>query len=247
MKAIGSEILWREVHATMRVLLVVAGATLVGFWALHRVAPPPAPVHGPVAVFTPSPIEREVQALIQADRALAASTASRGVALEQPAVAVIRETGLAHGLSSAQIGQILSALRPHTVEAVAVHSLLSAPSPAPTPTDAFFRQVYAADYAATTHALQATVIRTDVHISREEVPPSRAGSIISARGSGLSFAVLRRKQYEFDLGLVQAAGASHLTPAAALVYDLPHTSLGIGPVLTYDHRLAVGVSAVIHF
>ncbi len=240
-----SDVFWREAHVTLRVLLVVAAITAIGFWFLHRVAPPPQPVRGPVAVFTPNPLEHTVQALIQADQLLAAGTASRAPYLQQPAIAVIRSAGIAHGLSDAQIGQLLSALRLHTVEAIAVHSALAAPTPAPTPTNALFRQVYAADYAATTHALKDTTIKTDVHITRQEVPTSRVGSIIGSGGDGLSYAIVRRKQYELDLGAVQVAG--HLAPVAALAYCLPGTSLCIGPSVTANHGAKIGVSALVKF
>ena len=230
---------------TVRVLLVVAAVTAIGFWFLHRVAPPPQPVHGPVAVFTPNPLEHTVQALVQADQLLAAGTASRAPYLQQPAIAVIRSSGIAHGLSDAQIGQLLAALRPRTVEAIAVHSALAAPTPAPTPSDLLFQQVYNADYAATTHALKDTTIKTDVHITRQEVPTSRVGSIIGSSGDGLSYGILRRSQYEIDLGAVQVG--SHIAPVAALVYCLPHTSACIGPSVVVNRGAKVGVSALVKF
>ncbi|MHB1798048.1 MAG: hypothetical protein ACYCUI_07050 [Vulcanimicrobiaceae bacterium] len=240
-----SDVFWREFHVTLRVLLVVAAATAIGFWFLHRVAPPPQPVHGPVAVFTPNPLEHTVQALIQADQLLAAGTASRAPYLQQPAIAVIRSSGIAHGLSDAQIGQLLSALKPHTVEAIAVHSALSAPTPAPTPTNAFFKQVFSAAYSADTHAMHDTVLKTDVHITRQEVPLSRVGSVIGTNGDGLSYAFVRRKQFEFDLGAVQIAG--HLAPMAAVAYCLPHTMLCPALSVTMNHGAKVGASALVKF
>lgn len=240
-----SDVFWREFHITLRVLLVVAAATALGFWFLHRVAPPPQPVHGPVAVFTPNPLEHTVQALVQVDQLLAAGTASRAPYLQQPAIAVIRSSGIAHGLSDAQIGQLLSALRPHTVEAIAVHSALSAPTPAPTPANALMLQIYNADYAATTHALKDTTIKTDVHITRQEVATSRVGSIIGSDGDGLSYGILRHRQYELDLGVVQTGG--HLAPVAAIAYCLPHTSLCIGPSVVVNRGARVGVSALVKF
>ncbi len=241
-----SDVFWREAHVTLRVLLVVAAVTAIGFWFLHRVAPPPAPIHGPVAVFTPNPpLEHTVQALIQADQLLAAGTASRAPYLQQPAIAVIRSAGIAHGLSDAQIAQLLSALRPHTVEAIAVHSALSVPTPAPTPTNALMQQVYNADYAATTHALKDTTIKTDVHISRQEVPTSRVGSIIGSGGDGLSYGILRREQYELDIGAVQIGG--HLAPVAALAYCLPHTSACPALSLTFNHGARFGASVLVKF
>ncbi len=240
-----SDVFWREAHVTLRVLLVVASVTAIGFWFLHRVAPPPSPVHGPVAVFTPNPLEHTVQALIQADQLLAAGTTSRAPYLQQPAIAVIRSSGIAHGLSDAQIGRLLGALKPHTVEAIAVHSALSAPTPAPTPTSALMQQVYNADYAATTHALKDTTIKTDVHITRQEVPTSRVGSIIGSGGDGLSYGILRHKQYELDIGAVQIGG--HLAPVAALAYCLPRTSLCVGPSVTMNHGAKVGASALVKF
>lgn len=239
-----------EVHATIRhaltVLCILVVASLGLFAILHRVAPPPAPVHGPVAVFTPSPLEHEVQALIDTDKALASKNAGVPVTL-QPAVAVIKDTGLTNGLTDAQVSQILAALKPKTVEKVAVHSVLAAPTPAPTPSSDVYRQIYAADYAATTHALKDTKIKTDVTITRQEEAPSRIGSMIASGGTGISYAVIRRKQYEADLGLLQPNSGSHLIGAGAIVYDIPHTSLGIGPSVMYQHGVRYGITAVVHF
>lgn len=239
-----------QLHATIRhivtVLAAVVFCTLALFAVLKHFAPPPGPVHAPVVVFSPSPVEHETQALVDALQAMAQSKGGVSV-LEQPAVAVVRDTGVAKGLSDAQIAQILSALKAKTVEKVAVGSTLVGPSPKPTPSDAFFQQVYSADYSATTHALQDTKIKTDVTITREEIAPSRVGSIISSMGSGISYAVIRKHQYEFDLGLVEPTTGNHLAGTAAIVYDLPHTQLGIGPSITYAHGLRYGISAVVHF
>lgn len=239
-----------QLHATIRhtvsVLGLVVIASMALFAVLHRVAPPPSPVHGPVAVFTPSPLEHEVQALIDADKVLASKSASVPV-LEQPAVAVIKDTGAVKGLTDAQIAQILSALKPKTVEALAVHSVLAAPTPAPTPSSEAYQQIYAADYAATTHALKDTTIKTDVHITRQEVAPSRIGSMIASGGTGISYAFFRRGQYEADLGLLQPNTGSHLIGAGAIVYNLPHTSLGLGPEIIYNRGIHYGMTAVVHF
>lgn len=239
-----------QLHATIRHCVSVLGIVTIGsmalFAVLHRVAPPPAPIHGPVAVFTPSPLEHEVQALIDADQALAQKSAGVPVTL-QPAIAVVKDSGVVKGLTDAQISQILSALKPKTVEAVAVHSVLSAPTPAPTPATGVYQQIYAADYAATTHALRDTKIKTDVNITRQEVAPSRIGSLIASSGSGISYAFLRRGQFEVDAGLVQPNTVPHLIGAGAIIYDIPHTSLGLGPEITYNRGIHYGIGAVVHF
>lgn len=235
-------------HQTLRhygTLLIAGTVTVVlGFAALQHFAPPPAPVHDPVAVFSPSPVEHETQAVIDALKVVAQSKGQASI-LEQPAVAVIRDTGMVKGLSDAEIAQILSALKPKTVEKVSVGTNVVGPSPAPTPSDAIFQQVYAADYAATTKALQATTINTNVNISREEIAPSRVGSFISAGGAGLSFGIVRHKQYELDLAGVDVQG--HIAPAASVQYILPHTSLSVGPSVIYNHGARYGISAVVHF
>ena len=240
-----SDIFWREFHVTLRVLLVVAAATAIGFWFLHRVAPPPSPVHGPVAIFNPTPLEHEIQGFKNALDVLSRASATRAPAYMGPAITVVRKMGGCAGLTEAECGIIMGALKPHTVEAIAVHSALAAPMPAPTPSNALFQQVYNADYAATTHALKDTTIKTDVHITRQEVPTSRVGSIIGSGGDGLSYAIVRRKQYELDIGAVQIGG--HLAPVAALAYCLPHTSLCVGPSITVNHGAKVGASALVKF
>ena len=240
-----------ELHATLRhfgTLALIGLVATLGFFAfMHHVAPAPAPVNGPVAVFTPSPVEHEAQAVIDAFKAGAASTASRVSPLEQPAVTVVRDSGLVGGLSDAQIAQLLSALKPKTAEKVTVGTRVVGPSPSPTPTGALQQMIYGAAYSADTHALKDTTIKTDVHITRQEVAPSRIGSVIASGGAGISYAVLRRGQYEFDLGLLRPNNGSNLTGAAALIYNIPHTSLGLGPSVIYQHGTKFGISAVIHF
>lgn len=227
--------------------LIVAVALVAVLFFLHRAAPPPEPVHAPVAVFTAKPVENETQALIDAFKAGAESTASRVSPLQQPAVTVVRDTGLVHGLTDAQIAELLGALKRKTVEKVAVGTKVVGPSPAPTPSDVLFKSVYDAAYSADTHALHDTTVKTDVTISRQEVAPSRIGSMIASYGTGISFAFVRRGQYECDLGLLQPNAGTHLTGAGACVYNLPHTQLGVGPSVTYQHGVKYGMAAVVHF
>jgi hypothetical protein len=231
-----------ELHATLRHALYVIGGIVALMLVLRHFAPPPAPIHAPVAVFTPSPIEREAQALINVDALLAQRAAPAALA---PAITVLKDTGAVGGLTDAQIAQILGALKPKTVEKVAVATALKAPTPAPTPVDPVMQQIYSADYAATTKALNETTIKTDVTISRQEVPPSRVGSFVSAGGSGLSLGLIRHGQYELDVaGVLRGA---HIAPAASLQYLIPHTSLGLGPAVIYDHGAHPGIAATIHF
>jgi hypothetical protein len=231
-------------HNTLRHALYVLGGVVALFLVLQHFAPAPEPVHAPVAVFTPSPVEHEAQAAIDALKAVAQAKSGVSV-LQQPAVAVIKDTGMVKGLSDAQIAQILSALKPKTVEKVAVGTKVVGPSPAPTPSDALMQQIYAADYSATSNALKDTTIKTDVTISREEIPASRIGSFISASGSGLSFGIVRHKQYELDLAGVERG--AHIAPAASVQYLIPHTSLGVGPSVVYDHGARWGIAATVHF
>ena len=231
-------------HKTLRHALYVIGAVVLGFAILQHFAPAPAPIHAPVAVFSPSPVEHEAQAAIDALKTVAEAKSGVSV-LQQPAVAVIRDTGLVKGLSDAQIAQILSAMKPKTVEKVAVGTKVVGPSPAPTPSDALMQNIYNAAYSADTHALADTTVKTDVTISRQEIAPSRIGSFISASGSGLSFGVVRHKQYELDLAGVERG--AHISPAASVQYILPRTQLGIGPSVVYDHGARWGIAATIHF
>lgn len=237
-----------ELHATIRhygTLLVSAAVVIVlGFAILQHFAPPPSVVHGPVAVFSPSPVEREAQATINALQSIAAAKSGVSV-VQQPAIAVIRDTGLVKGLSDSQVAEILAAFRAKTAEKVAVGTTVVGPSPAPTPTSAAMQLIYDAAYAADTHALADTTIKTSVDITRQEIPPSRVGSFLSAGGSGLSFGIYRHKQYELDLAGVQED--SHISPALSIQYLIPHTSLSVGPSIIYNHGTKAGVAAVVHF
>lgn len=233
-----------EVHATIRHAITVIAAVGLVMFGFRYFLPPSAPVHAPVAVFTPSPIEREAEALLKADTLFAQRNSGVGATL-QPAIAVIKDTGAVSGLTDAQIAKILSALKPSTVEKVAVGTVVKTPTPAPIPTDSAMRQFYDVAYAADTHALADTTINTNVTISRQEVPPSRVGSFVSAGGSGLSLGLIRKGQYEFDVaGVIRGA---HISPAVSAQYLVPHTSLGVGPYVLYDHGAHTGIAATIRF
>jgi len=224
--------------------IVVALLAAAFFFVMNRLAPAPVPVHAPVVVFSPSPPEHEVQAVIDALKTVAESKSGVSV-LEQPAVSVIRDSGMVKGLTDAQIAQLLAALKPKAVEKVGVTSALVGPSPQPYTGQ--YTQVYQAAYDADTKALRDTTIKTNVTITRQEVQPSRIGSMIASGGTGISLAVMRRGQYEADLGLLQPNSGSHLVGAAALTYLIPHTSLSIGPSITYQHGVKYGISAIVHF
>lgn len=247
-------------HTTLRTWGVHAAyiiAALAAFFVLMgHLFPAPktvTTVSGATVAFTPSPAEQNTQALLDAFKTLALAYKSRvemdngqGVsALQQPAVSMIKDTGLVNGLSSAQLAQILSALKPKTVEAVAVHTAVNAPTPAPTPSDAAYQHVFDAAYAADTKALTQTTIKTSVDITRQEVPPSRVGSLISADGSGLSYAILRRKQYEAEIAAVGVD--NHITPAVCAHYLIPHTELSLGPCAFARTPVRYGFAAVVHF
>lgn len=224
-----SDVFWHELHSTLRVLVVVIAATLIGFWFLHRVAPPSQPVHGPVAVMSPSPAEHEIQALEKSQKVIATTLGGVVSVLERPGATVFSK---ATGFSPSQSSNILHGAAPHTVPKITVTVI--APTPAPMATDALSKTIYNAAYAADTKVVNETT--TKVIISRQEVPTSRFGSVFLAKGgTGLSFAVWQKKQLELNFaGIINS---SHISPAACVQYKLPHTSLAGGPCLTYDHKI----------
>lgn len=239
--------LLKEVRSIIWAVAVVAAVGVWGFVELHR---PVAHATTPVASATN--VAREVQAVVEASKSIAAASGSAPT-FSQPAVAVIRDTPGLQGFTPAQIAQILAGLKPPTREVVAVSSKLVGPSPAPTPTAVpgltadELRAVYQADKAAVSDVLAdpQTHIATTVSVTREEVQPTRVGSLFTPNGSGLGFAVARRKHLEINLGAV--IRGSHLSPALQAAWLIPHTSVAIGPSVTYDRRAIIGVAATVHF
>jgi hypothetical protein len=204
--------------------------------------------HAPAANPSGSSLEREVQAVLKVDRSLAAARGGAPLSV-QPAVAIIHDVPGLQGFSGAQIAQMLSALKPPTVEVIGAH--LTSPTPAPLPkapigwTDAQVKALFAADRSAVASVISDPQTHIAVTVSRQEVAPTRIGSLFSPIGSGLSYAIVRKKQLELDVGAIQRAG--HVSPAFGVGYLIPHTSLSLGPVVTFDNGTKVGASAIVHF
>lgn len=234
-------------HLFYAVALTVVGLATV--WAWTYVATHPKPV---VRVAkSPSraaSIEREVQAVILADRALSASRGS-APALSAPAVTVIRDIPGMAGFSAGEVAQILAGLKARTKTVVGAHIVgpkpTSSPAAPPGWTDAQSKALFQADVAATESVLANPQTHIAVTVSQQEVPPSRVGTIYTPDGSGLDVALFRRGHLEGNVGVIRRA--SHLSPILAPSWMIPHTSLAVGPYVSYDRRILYGISATVHF
>lgn len=232
-----------RLHTTLNLLIIVAGLLLcVFFWPIrHGVPVLPGTVSATPAA---SQTAKELNAAQKALQALAAQTGPAPL-YQQPAITVLREVapGITRGLTDAQIGQIITGLKKPTAPVYRVATVVVPPSPVPSPgpTASPYDVAYAADVAA----LQNTRIDTHVTIDQVEVPPSRVGTIIGSTGAGISYSVVRRGRFDLDLGVV--TNASHLSPVLGVVYMIPHTSIGLGPILGYNQGVKYGAGLVIKF
>jgi hypothetical protein len=236
-----SELHLSEIYKTVRALLFVAAFCIVAFFVrdlFHK----PSGALPPVAA---TPAEREIQAVIDAQKLLAASQG--GVpAYAAPAVAVLHD--VMPGFTGAQIASILGALKPKTV--TVANAKLVGPTPAPTPTPGAFTAeqiatLYGADKSAVADVLADPQTHIAVTLSQQEVPVSRVGSMFTSSGAGLGIAVLRHGHWEFNVGAVTRG--SHLSPAINPAWMIPHTQLSVGPAFVFDKSLHVGFGATIHF
>lgn len=227
-------------------LVVLAVVGIWGYVELHR----PVNHATPVAVANRTDPAREVQAIVEAGKALAASQGPAPI-FAQPAVSVIREA--VPGLSPGQIAQILRGLKPATREVISATSKLVGPSPAPKPSPVGalsadeLAALEQADKAALTDVLAdpKTHIATTVNVTREAVQPTRIGSMFTVNGSGLDLAVVRRGHFEINLGgIVRGA---HISPVIQPAWIITGTEVSVGPSLTYDRHLLAGISATVHF
>ena len=246
-----TELALKELHATLRFLAGWGGAVLIvgilAFAYLHH-TPPTAPSNTPSkGISTARKIEREVQGVLNADRLLAASRGSTPL-FSAPAVNVVRELPGMRGFSGAEIASILGALKPATIEVVRAHlSALPIPSPTPPPgwTPAQQAALFATDKAATAAVLADPTTKIAVTVSRQEVAPTRVGSIFTANGAGLGYAAVRKGHFELELGAV--LHGAHLSPVIAPSWLIPHTQLAIGLGIGYDRRVTIGAAATVHF
>ncbi|NNM92295.1 MAG: hypothetical protein HKL92_03050 [Candidatus Eremiobacteraeota bacterium] len=247
-----TEFALRELHATIRFFMGWGGAVLIvgilAFVYLHHAT---APAGGTLAATKPSTaaaIAREIQGAILADRLVAAARGTTPM-LAAPAVNVVREIPGMRGFSGAEIAAILGALKPKTVEVIGAHLDVPTPAPSPTAPPGWTSQqqssLFATDVAATESVLSNPKTKIAVSVTRAPVPPTRIGSIFTTNGAGLGYAAVRKGQFELDLGA--ALHGAHLSPIIAPSWLVPHTQLGLGVGLTYDHGLKVGVAATVHF
>ena len=243
-----TELALKELHATIRFFMGWGGAVLIAgilaFAYLHHHATPGTLAAKPS---TATAVASEVQAAILADRLVAAARGATPL-LSAPAVNVVREIPGMRGFSGAEIAAILGALKPKTVEVIGAH-LSAHPMPSPTAPPGWTASqqaaLFATDKAATAAVLADPTTKIAVSVTRAPVPPTRIGSIFTPGGAGLGFAVVRRKQFELDLGAV--LHGAHLSPVIAPSWLIPHTQLAIGVGVGYDHRVTIGAAATVHF
>lgn len=87
-------------------------------------------------------------------------------------------------------------------------------------------------------------------VSTSDALSSTAQSLLEScwsRSSRTCITFAPPTQRVHDIGLLQPNSGAHLIRAAALIYNLPHTSLGLGPSVTYQHGLHYRIGAVVHF
>ncbi len=219
----------KDWHVTIRHFLYLAAFCLCFFWGMGHFFPAPQPVHGPVAILTPSPAEHEIHAIEQSQKVISQTLGGVVSVLDRPGATVFSK---ATGFNTAQSAQILHGAKPHTVTKISVSTI--APTPAPLASDDLSKKIYNAAYAADTKAINETTTKVD--ISQQETPTSRFGSaFLTNGGTGLSFAAYRHKQ--IDINLAAVLNNNHLSPAICPQYKIPHTSLDAGPCLSISHGI----------
>lgn len=217
-----------EVLKTVRALVWI-----VGLCAVAYILAPAFKPQGRTAVVTDGRVVQEVNALQKAADKLAALYG------HAPIYSPIKDP---------RINVILSGLQPKTQEVARAKTTVQAPAPVPKPTappsmtpesaEFYYSTAYSADVAA----LNATTIKTDVSLTREPAPISRAATLITTQGSGLSFDLIRRNQVNAFVGGLEQK--NHLVPVIGASYCLRGTTLCGGPYVSPNH---VGASLSVHF
>lgn len=230
----------------------LAAVVCVSLWAYVEMHLPPStqPTSSESRLVS---VEREVQGVVQALDAFSIARNSVAPIYQQPAISVVREIPGTKGLTDAEIGLILSHLKPTTREVITASSKFVGPSPAPLPSAVpglsaqEIQAIYEADRAATSSVLAdpATHIATTVKVSQEEVQPTRVGSVVSSLGAGLDVSVVRTHHFEMNVGGI--VRGVHISPIFQPAWLIPHTSVAVGPAFTFDRGLKAGLSASIHF
>lgn len=230
----------RSHHYAYAVAIVLSVGILAYFFAPHH-----APVEKGIAVqqSVPSPgtIQRELEAVIQSERALAAANGTVP-GFERAAVNIIPHSGF----SDAAIAQVLTALgRPKT--APTYHVNLVAPTPMPAASlppnvsqpyaDWLYTTAYNADQAAINNA------KINVHVTQDPIPPSRTQTLyLSDKSAGIAYALRRRGQLDLDLGLTQGKGTEVF---AGPCYRIKDTSSGVcvGGTYRFGPQSKPGIAA----
>jgi hypothetical protein len=243
---------WRT---ELRIGAILAVVVAIVFWGPWRAKP--VIISAPTSTAqTKAPNDVEVAKLaLQTVAVLSSGRAVQAPAYQMPAITVLRDAapGPLRNASDAQIGAALSALQAKYDALYRVQSTLVAPSPSPTiePPKAVPPEAAAWHHADVVAAVEEGIskshIETHVVVDQVERPPSRIGSLVSADGaSGISLTIRRNGQLDLDVGAVSKAG--RVSPALAATYRIPHTSLGIGPILTLERgKPRIGIAGDIKF
>lgn len=238
-----------ETHKTLRtVVIAIAAVFIIRALATYPV-PAPAPTSAPVAAPTAHPIAREAQAAVGVSNTLAQVRGGQVPGYAKPAVRVVHDC---FGFSPAQCFAIMQATKPKTAPVMHVGAKLVGPTPEPTPTPGVFSKeqidtMYAVVKAGTAATLNDpnTHIAVKAELKYDEVPNSRLSALLSPAGSGIGFDVVRRKQFGLVAGAIERG--SHVSPVIGLHWEIPHTSLGCGPIVYYEQKVRPQIACATHF
>ena len=225
----------------LRIVLVFLGVIGV-IWAWPKAHPFVPPLGSASA--TPKPASAVAATVNDIQKALNLAAATRSAAIYVlPAASAIQKA--VPGISAGDIQAIIHGLRQPTQPVYTVANTVKQPTvvPVPAASASVYDQAYAADVNAS-HDHPPTV-DSNLTITQAPKPIGRIGTIISFSGAGIDYAVLRKGQFDVDLGLVTNSVQTHFVPVLAIEYMIPKTSVGCGPALSDNHTVGVGVACSI--
>lgn len=222
-------------HLYWSFALVACTAIVVFFWPHHEATQQPDT--------RISALQTEVNALVQVDKALAASHGTVPV-LERPAVAVVQ--GLTGGhFSDTAVAAFLGALG-HEKTAPAYKVSFVAPTPRPEPSNVPSWH-FDDTYNATTQAIKNSTL--NVKVTQEPVPPSRVQTAyLSDRSAGVFYAVRRRGEFDLDAGVTQLNGETEAAAGVGWRFGGTMAGLFVGPTHNFaTHKTALAAGLTVSF
>lgn len=223
-------------HLFWSVALVACTALVVFFWPHRDATAPSAQV---------SALQTEVNALVQVDKALAASRGSVPYT-QQAAVAAVRTaTGGGGGFTDTAYAAFLGALgREKTVPTYKVSFTAPTPRPEPPGTPVWFHQ---AAYNANSEAIKNATL--NVKVVPAPVPVSRIQTGYLSDGSaGVLYAARRRGQLDLDLGVTAVNGQTEATAGVGWRFGGTMAGVYVGPMHNFTtHKTAIAGGLTVAF